>query len=747
MRAPKLLVLLSALSAGFSLRAVAADPADALLAKMTLEQKVGQLAQAFYFGGKALESEIRSGQLGSVATLGNPETINRLQRIAVEESPQHIPLLFGLDVIHGYRTIFPVPLALAASWDPEMVTTVQAAAAAEARAAGVQWTFAPMVDIARDPRWGRMVEGAGEDPYLGAAMAAAQVRGFQGGAQVQPGHVLASVKHFAGYGAPTGGRDYEEVNLSPAELWNVYLPPFKAAVGAGAAAVMSAYMDLNGVPATGNRWLLTDVLRKTWHFDGFVISDADAVRNLTKHGFASDPDDAAIRALTAGLDMEMSIGKPITPNLVDSVRKGRVSQKLIDKAARRILQAKFNLGLFKDPFADETHAAEVLQSPQHRDLARAAAERSAVLLRNESSILPLDRTRLRSIAVIGPYADSQRDTLGPWAFDFNLEETRTIAAAVRDQAGASIRVEVAPGVQRPMRRFPSPFLALDRTPKGKPWTPEQVATEFAKADALARASDVVVLVLGEGWDMSGEAASVDTLALAGDQQRLLEAMLATGKPVVLVLLSGRPLEITAAAEHAAAILEAWFPGTQGGTAVANLLFGDAVPGGKLPFTWPRTVGQVPLFYAHTASHEPHNAAKRYWNEDGSPLYPFGYGLSYTTFSFSEPHIEHNNVRLGTAVTVSLDVTNTGTRAGDEVVQLYIHQRSGRASRPVRELKGFRRLTLAPAESRQVTFTLTPADLQYWSTADSAWVQDPATFDVWIGGDSNATAHAQFDVHR
>jgi len=720
---------------------------DALLARMTLEEKVGQLGQMFYFGGKTADERIRAGELGSVLFASDPKVINRLQRIAVEESRLHIPLLFGFDVVHGFRTVFPVPLALAASWDPAMVEATQAAAASEARASGIQWTFAPMVDIARDPRWGRMVEGAGEDPYLGSAMARAQVRGFQGGREVQPGHVLAGVKHFAGYGAAVGGRDYDEVNLSLSELWNVYLPPFKAAVDAGAHNVMSAYMGLNGVPATGNHWLLTDVLRKTWHFNGFVVSDADAVRNLEKQGFASDPEDAAIRALTAGVDVEMSIGSLATASLVQAVHDHKIPEALIDVAARRVLQAKIELGLFTNPYVDETRAGEAISAPEHREQARIAAERSAVLLRNEGGMLPLDRASLHSIAVIGPYADSQRDTLGPWVFNYDLAETKTIAAGIREGAGAAIRVVSAPGVERPARRFPSPFLAMDHAPKSGAWSAEKSASEFSKAQSLASAADLVVLVLGENWDMSGEAASVATLALPGQQQRLLEAVVATSKPIVLILMSGRPLQITETAEQVPAILEAWFPGTEGGAAVANVLFGNAVPGGKLPFTWPRSVGQVPLYYSHALSHEPRNAAKRYWNEDGSPLYPFGYGLSYTTFSFSDPHLERNSVAIGEPLRVSVDVANTGSRTGDEVVQLYVHQRTGRAYRPIRELKGFQRLTLAPGETQPVTFMLRRQDLEYWSTADGAWIQDATSFDVWIGADSNAAAHAQFDVRR
>lgn len=718
-----------------------------LLKRMTLEEKVGQIRQVFYFGGKPTEDLIRTGQVGSVLFVSQPEQVNRLQRMAIEESRLHIPLLFGFDVIHGLRTIFPVPLGMAASWDPAMVEAAQSTAAQEARAVGIHWTFAPMVDIARDARWGRVVEGAGEDPFLGSVLAAAQVRGFQGGHSVQPGHIIAGPKHFAGYGAAPGGRDYDEVNLSDAELWNLYLPPFKAAIDAGAGNIMSAYTGLNGVPAAANRWLLTDVLRKTWKFDGFVVTDANGVRNLTTQGLAADAEDAAVRAITAGVDMEMSIGKSTFAELVQAVADGRISQHSIDTAALRVLRAKIAIGLFAHPYVDEADAARIITAPEHRVQARLAAERSAVLLQNRGHTLPLVRSKIRSLALIGPFADVPREMLGPWVFAHNLAETVTIAAGLREAAGADIRIEVAQGVQPPRRRFPSPFRALDRGPTVKPWTEEEGATEFATAQAIAKAADVIVLTLGQTWDMSGEAASVSNLDLAAEQQRLLAAMIATGKPIVLVLVNGRPIDIRSALEHVPAVLEVWHPGTEGGAAVARLLFGDCVPGGKLPLTWPRSAGQAPLFYAHALSHEPQNSAKRYWDEDGLPLFPFGYGLSYTTFTFSQPRVERNTIRLGESLRVSVDVTNTGERAGDEVAQLYIHQRAGRATRPVRELKGFERVTLAPNQTRSLSFEIPPESLKYWSAADRTWVQDVSAFDLWVGSDSIADTHAEFEVIR
>jgi beta-glucosidase len=715
-------------------RVVAKVPGE-LLAAMTLEEKVGQLGQVFTFAGKNAERLVRNGQVGSLLFVFDPAAANKYQRIAVEETRLGIPLLLGFDVVHGFRTIFPVPIALGSSWDPALVEKVQSVAAIEARAAGVHWTFAPVVDVARDARWGRIVEGSGEDPYLTSVMAAAQVRGFQGGRSTQPGRVIAGVKHFAGYGAANGGRDYDEVDLSDAALWNVYLPPFKAALDAGAGNVMSAYMPLNGVPATASRWLLSDVLRKHWNFQGFVVSDANAVQNLVTHGFAATPEDAAVRALAAGLDMEMHFTKPAMGTLVQAAREGRVSQAQIDAAVRRILAAKFQLGLFEKPYVDETRAEAVLADPEHRKHALVAAQRSAVLLRNEKRTLPLDRKSIRSIAVIGPFADSARDTLGPWVFNHDLNETVTIAAGIRKEAGSRIRVEVAPGLQSPKRLFRSPFDQAERGPKIVPWNDRERGAQYARAIAAARSADVVVAVLGQAQDMSGESASVASFAMPADQQQLLEEVVALGRPVVLVLMNGRPLDISWAAQHVPAILEVWHPGSQGGAAVADLLFGKVVPGGKLPVTWPRSAGQSPLFYARSLSHEPANADKRYWNEDGSPLFPFGYGLSYTTFAFSAPKIARAEVPLGEPVRVTVEVSNTGDVAGDEVVQMYIHQRSGRAVRPVRELKGFQRVTLKAGETRSLSFELSVDALKYWSSADQDWVIDPAQFDVWVGSDS------------
>jgi beta-glucosidase len=719
---------------------------NALLDRMTLEEKIGQLSQLFLFGpSKQVDDALAKGQLGSLLFVTDPARINSLQRIAVEKSRLHIPLIFGFDVIHGFRTIFPVPIAMAASWDPSMVSAAQAIAAKEASSVGINWTFAPMVDIARDPRWGRIVEGAGEDPWLGSAMAAAQVRGFQGEYIGSPDHVLACMKHFAGYGAAEGGRDYDASNISETLLWNVYLRPFHAAVEAGVGSAMSAYMDLNDVPATGNRWLLHDVLRGDWRFQGFVVSDANAVKSLVVHGFAKDLPDAAVLALDAGVDMEMAIGTTAySQNLAAAISSGKVTVQQIEEADRAVLGMKVRLGLFEHPYVDEARAARALATPEHRTAARVAAERSAVLLRNEGRLLPLGKTAYAKIAVVGPLADSQVDTLGSWAFNEDLTETVTVLAGLRNKAGSQAQLTFAPGVEI-SRKFPSPFAQLSRSKPPAPWTPEQAKDELRKAVDLAGSSDLTILVLGETQQMSGESASRESLALPGNEEQLLEAVAATGKPVVLVLLNGRPLDIRWAAQHIPAILEAWYPGTQGGNAIANLLFGDAVPGGKLPVTWPRDSGQVPIYYAHNTTQGPESQGKRYWDEESTPLYPFGYGLSYTTFTFSNLHVSQPQFRIGQTAEVTADVENTGPSTADEVPQIYIHQQYGSTSRPVRELKGFERITLAAHEKKTVHFSLGSKELSYWSAAKKAWVEEPARFDVWVGADSQATLHGSFTI--
>ncbi|HEY2297862.1 MAG TPA: glycoside hydrolase family 3 N-terminal domain-containing protein [Jatrophihabitans sp.] len=727
---------------------------DELLAAMTPSEKAGQLTQYFSFGEHVgtggeppqppgeVEQALARGAVGALLFVTDPAEINRLQRLAIEGNRHGIPALFGFDVIHGLRTVFPVPIAMAASWDPATIERGQAVAAREARAVGIHWTFAPMVDIARDPRWGRIVEGAGEDPYLGAAVAAAQVRGFQGAAIGTPERIVAGPKHFAGYGAALGGRDYDEVDLADAQLWNVYLPPFQAAIDAGAGNVMTAYMDLNGIPATGNRRLFEDVLRGRLGFTGFVVSDANAVRSLVTHGFAADAADAAARGVATGVDLEMAVTDPAYAHLPAAVADGQVGIEAVDACVRRILEVKLRLGLFDDPYVDEQHAQTVLADPAHREAARNAATRSAVLLRNEGGLLPLDATRLNSIAVLGPLADSRRDALGPWVFDYDLDETVTVLAGLHTRLGDAVDLRYAAGIRPARRMYPSMF---DMFPGNTPPDPEGFDddAELTHAVDVARGADVAIVVLGEWQQMIGEAASRSSLELPGRQLELLQALVATGTPVVLLVMNGRPLDLRWAIEHVPAVLDIWYPGSQGGAAVAELLLGDVSPGGKLPFSWPRSVGQIPMIYSHTTSHEPQNQGRRYWDEPSTPLFPFGYGLSYARFDYADLAVDRPSVPVGETETVSVTVTNTSDRDADEVVQLYLHQRHGRASRPVRELKGFERVHIAANTSRTVQFSLGPAELQYWNADVGDFVIDATTFDVYVGGDSTAQLTTTF----
>jgi beta-glucosidase len=746
-------------------RRSAEERAADLLRRLTPEEKIGQLIQYFYFEVPAnlpagtdpaaaaqlgrlssqretVHAEIEAARTGSVLFVRDAATINALQRRAVEGTRLGIPLLFGFDVIHGHRTVFPVPIALAASWRPETARAAQEIAAREARAVGIHWTFAPMVDIAQDPRWGRIIEGAGEDPVLGAAMAAAQVSGFQGDGGAQ--HVLAGAKHLAGYGAGRGGRDYEDVELSESEFWNVYVPPFRAAVEAGTATVMSAYMDLNGVPASGNRWLLTDVLRDELGFDGFVVSDANAVSNMQVQHFARDSADAAARAVTAGLDMEMTMFAPAFRAIPDALANGSLTQADVDRSVERVLRAKFRLGLFETPYVDEVAAAAVLATKEHRTAAQAAACDTFVLLKNDGAALPLRPESLHRIAVIGSLAGSRRDTLGPWVFDHDTAETVSILDGLRSRLGATVRIEYEPGASIPERAFPSPFDALDPTIEP---TPVDIDDDAAIDGAVmaAATADVAVVVVGQRQNQVGEKASVASLDLPGRQLEQLRAIVATGTPVVLLVMSGRPLDLQWAAEHVPAILQVWYPGTRGGDAVAAALVGAVSPGGRLPFTWPRHVGQLPMIYNHLRTFHPEEKDERYSDEPSSPLYPFGHGLSYATFVYSKPMLDRASIRVGETVTISVEVTNESEVDADEVVQLYTHQRYGAASRPERELKAFRRVAVPASSTVSVAFTIGPKELQYWSSAARAVEQDATIVDVWVGGSSTAGSSTMFEV--
>lgn len=718
-----------------------------LMKQMTLEEKIGQMSQiALNTPDNATrDAEILKGHVGSFLFITDAAEINRLQHLAMEKARLHIPILFGFDVIHGFRTEYPVPLATAASFDPDLAMHGQRMAAREAAAVGVRWTFAPMVDIARDARWGRIMEGAGEDPYLGQQMAAAQVRGFQGDKLSNPDSIVACVKHYAGYGAAPGGRDYDSADISESDLQNVYLPPFHAAEKAGAGTFMTAYMDLNGVPGAGNKWLMRDVLKDGWGFKGFIVSDWDAVQSLVTHGMAKDKLEAGAISANAGMDMEMT-SHVFRDTLADAVKNGTVTTGTVDDAVRRILRVKYELGLFDHPYADPATAASQLVTPEQRAASRAAGARTAVLLRNEGKLLPLKPGT--KVALVGPLADSKVDITGSWSLGSHpadavsvLEGLRAKYAATPDALKFAKGVEIARiGSSIFDPQFPEPPATLK--------SPEDKQAAFAAALEAIKASDVAVLVMGEAQNMNGERASRSSLDLPGDQEKLLEAAVATGKPVVLVLLNGRPLAIEWASQHVPAILEAWYPGTEGGNAIADVLFGDVNPGGKLPVTFPRSAGQEPLYYNRYLTQIPRDTDKMYWDGPSSPVYPFGFGLSYSSFSINNLKLATPSVASGKTVEVSVDIKNTSDVAGDEVVELYTHQRAGSASRPVRELKGFRRVALKAGEAKTVTLTLDTNDLSFWSGATHKWGIEPGTFDVWVGDSStDRTNHATLEVTK
>jgi beta-glucosidase len=727
--------------------------AEALLKQMNLDEKIGQMNQASgvmmpMLGNQKPDDLIAKGEVGSVLWLIDVKEINRLQRIAVEKSRLHIPILFAYDVIHGYRTVFPVPLAMASSWDPSAEEAAQRYAGQDARAAGILWTFTPMVDIARDSRWGRMVEGAGEDPYLGAAMARAQVRGFQG-ESIGPESVLVCVKHFAGYGAAEGGRDYDSSYVPEELMQNVYLVPFHAAAEAGAGSFMSAYMDLNDVPASGNHWLLSDVLRNQWGYKGFVVSDAFAVASLQVHGFAKDAEDAAYKGVSAGLNMDMASGTYVK-NIGKLVSAGKITQGQVDAMVLPIIEAKYKLGLFDQPYVDESKVETTLNRPEGRELARKVAARSMVLLKNENHTLPLKKD-LKKVAVIGALADRGADMEGGWAVEglfggASKSHPVTVLAGLKNRL-PSAEFSYVPGPV-PERVYPSMLDQITGAKRITPPTEAEVNETIAKVKDAAGSADLVIAVMGETANMSSEAASRASMDLPGIQEQMLETAVASGKPVVLVLENGRPLDISWAGQHVPAILESWYPGSEGGNAVSDVLFGDVNPGGKLPVSWAHSAGEEPLYYNHNLTHEPEdrpNFTSRYWDVASKPLYSFGYGLSYTSFKFENLKLSKASLKAGEATDVEVDVTNTGGVAGDEVAQVYIHQRWGSASRPVRQLEGFKRVALKPGEKQTLKFTLGKNELQFWDPQTKKWVVEPSTFDVWAGEDSTASLHAELTV--
>jgi len=702
---------------------------SALMSKMTVEEKIGQLFQSDgEANGNARPEHFelaRKGLLGSTLNVRGVKRVNELQKAALE-SRLGIPIFFAFDVIHGYRTIFPVPLGEAASWDPSVAEEGAAVAASEARAAGVRWTFAPMVDIARDPRWGRMVEGSGEDTYLGSAFAAARVRGFQGSDYSAPGKVAACAKHFAGYGAAEGGRDYNTTDISEHRLRSVYFPPFKAAADAGVATFMTAFNDLNGVPCTANRWLFTDILRGEWGFSGLVVSDYTAIEELVKHRIAKDNYQAAALALKAGVDMEM-VSRLYSGNIQQLLKDGNVSMKELNSAVANVLRVKFKAGIFDSPYADPAVESSSLLTAENLAAARRSAVKSFVLLKNEGPLLPLSG-KIGRIAVIGALAADREAAMGSWNGDGQAADVVTILDGIKARAGENIRVDFARGSG-----------------------PEDHAGDDIRAAVkAAKKADVVIVVVGEGPLMSGEAASRSSLSLPGKQAELLAAIAETEKPVVMLLMSGRPLDLSWTAYKFPAIMEIWFPGTMAGPAVADVLFGDVSPGGKLPVTWVNNVGQIPLYYNAKSTGRPYAPGNKYTSHyfDGpnEPLYPFGHGLSYSTFTLSDLSLSTGAVRQRDSLAVSVRLTNTGAREADEVVQLYISACSGSVTRPVRELKGFRRVTLKPGQGEEVRFTLGPAELGV-VRSDMKFAVEPGEFSVWVGTSSVGGLEESFSVVR
>jgi len=684
-----------------------------LLRRMTLEEKIGQMCQ--YSGiTREYEQRIREGKVGSLLNVFGAEEINRVQRIAVAESRLGIPLLFGLDVLHGYKTIFPIPLGLASTWDPEAVKRVASIAAAEASADGVRWTFAPMVDIARDPRWGRIAEGAGEDPYLGSVMARAYVEGYQGSSLSDPNAVVACPKHYVAYGGAEGGRDYNTVDISERTLREIYLPPFKAAIEAGAETIMSAFNELNGIPASANPYTLKTILRGEWDFKGFVVSDWNAIGELINHGIAEDIYEAAEKALKAGVDMDMQ-GDVYRRALISLVREGKISEDLIDEAVRRILRVKFKLGLFERPYVDPDRARKIIKCREHIEAALEIARKSIVLLKNEGNLLPLSKN-ISSVAVIGPLADDHEAPLGPWSCLGDPKDVITVLEGIKSKVSSETKVLYAKGCD------------IDGYSR----------EGFDEAVKVAKESKVAILVLGESRDMSGEAACRANLDLPGVQEDLLREIHATGVPIVLVLMNGRPLSISWPAEHVPAIIEAWFPGIQAGHAIADVIFGDYNPGGKLPVTFPRTVGQVPIYYNHKNTGRPPlpdvKWTSKYLDVPYTPLFPFGHGLSYTRFEYTGLEINPKEVGLGDTVSIKFKVKNVGDREGDEVVQLYIRDLVATVTRPVKELKGFKRITLKPGEEKTVELKLTLKDISFLNH-EMKRVVEPGEIKVMVGSSS------------
>lgn len=702
--------------------AVITKKVNELLKRMTLEEKVGQLNQ---YTGKvltgpanekksSLESEIKGGWVGSMLNVKGVKATREVQEMAMQ-SRLKIPLLFGLDVIHGYETTFPIPLAEAASWDMDAVKLSAHLAAKEAAAAGIHWTFAPMVDIARDPRWGRVMEGAGEDPFLGSAIAIARVTGFQGNKLGGTDAVMACAKHFAAYGAAIAGRDYNSVEMSDHELWQTYLPPFKAAADAGAATFMNSFNTLNGIPATGNSYLQRDILKGKWGYKGFVVSDWNSIGEMAIWGYASDLKDAALKGITAGSDMDMEAGA-YRKNLATLVKEGKVSMALVDDAVSRILRKKYELGLFDNPyrFSDEAREKQVLSDANNRKSARDVAKKSIVLLKNEQQILPLSTDKAKTIALIGPLMKAQRDQLGAWNVSMDSAGVVSAYDGISAAATGSKVIYASGGTVK-----------------------QSSEQDIAEAVEAGKKADVVIMALGETYDMSGESKSRASILLPGDQEKLFAAVSATGKPVVVLMMAGRPLIFNNVADKAQSILYTWWLGTEAGNAIADVLYGKYNPAAKLPVTLPRSMGQIPIYYAQNNTGRPYNTQKSklylsaYIDEQNTPRYAFGYGLSYTSFAYSDLKVTN----AGSSINVSFKLSNTGKYTGEEVAQLYIRDEVASVVRPVKELKGFSKIALNPGESKTVSFTLNKDKLSFYSK-ELKWIAEAGNFEVMVGSASD-----------
>ncbi len=723
-----------------------------LLDQMTVQEKIGQLNLITPRGGSFYcailtrddEAKIKAGQVGGLTGVMGPEKVRKAQQLAVEQSRRKIPLLFGFDVIHGYKTIFPIPLGLSCSWDMELIERTARIAAVEATADGLSWTFSPMVDIARDPRWGRVAEGAGEDPYLGSQVAKAMVRGYQGNDLGRHDTMLATAKHFALYGAPEAGREYNTVDMSRQRMFNVYLPPYKAAVDAGVGCVMSSFNEVEGIPASGNRWLLTEVLRSQWGFNGFVVSDYTSVTEMTAHGLG-DTQAVSALALRAGLDMEI-MGEGFLTTLEKSLRENKVTIEDIDRACRRILEAKYKLGLFDDPYryVDASRPGKEILTTESRKASREAACRSFVLLKNDHSALPLKKSG--TIALIGPLANDKNNLFGVWAFSGDPQVSIPVLEGLKNAAGSDVKILYAKGANitndPEMAEKVNVFgvrVDLDKR------SPEEMIEE---ATAAASKADVVVAVVGEASDMSGEGSSRSDITLPESQKKLVRALAQTGKPLVLVIMSGRPLGLTEENDLATAILQVWHPGIEAGNAIADVLFGLYNPSGKLTLTVPRNVGQIPIYYSQKSTGRPATGEafkkfeSNYLDVSNRPLFPFGYGLSYTSFEYTNLTLNRNTISGQEELEISVEVSNTGNYDGEEVLQLYVRDLVGSVTRPLKELKGFKKVFIEKGSTKRVTFALTAEDLAFYRY-DLSYGAEPGRFTVFVGGNSDTTLAEEF----